>query len=265
MAVLTHYQMRLDAQRSSQVVLKQGFKTNREILPLLPKAVRPYVRKLMAFVADWVEPSARDSKSSYMQRVKERHTIQPANVREAISNLTVLANQGHEDAVFILANMEMYGRYGTGVDLPKAFAHYQQLSEISGNATAQYMLGFFYATALGGVEQSNSMSLLYNRFAALQGYMPAEMTLGFRHLAGIGTTMSCPDALSYYQAVAVKSVRHYLSGPPLGRHLPSYRVRLSDEHGGIYGVKTSKYSVRKSVKRDEFNEIIEYHQFKARK
>ncbi|KAJ1956529.1 ERAD-associated protein [Linderina pennispora] len=265
MAVLEPYQSRLDAQHKTAVAPKYGFKTNRDALPLLPKAVRPYVRRVMAFVADWVEPSARDSKSSYVQRVKERHTTQPANVREAINTLTALADQGYEDAVFTLASMEMHGRYGTGVDLPGAFAHYQQLSEISGNATAQYMLGFFYATALGGVEQSNSMSLLYNRFAAIQGYVPAEMTLGFRHLAGIGTTMSCPDALSYYHAVALKSVRYYLSGPPLGRHLPSYRVRLSDEHGGIFGVKTSPNSIRKTVKRDEFNEVVEYHQFKARK
>jgi TPR repeat protein len=39
---------------------------------------------------------------------------------------------------------------------------------------------------------TDSQALLYYTFAALQGYRPAEMALGYRHWAGISVQEVCP-------------------------------------------------------------------------
>ena len=74
-----------------------------------------------------------------------------------------------------------------------------------GNATAQEMIGFMYATGIGhAVERDQAQALLYHTFAAHGGDTAAEMTLGYRHLLGIGTEQKCEDAVYYYQRVAEK-------------------------------------------------------------
>jgi SEL1 protein len=63
------------------------------------------------------------------------------------------------------------------------------------------MIGLFYSTGLGGIEEDQGkvsrpgpcrvlywltiQALLYYTFSALQGYRPAEMALGYRHWAGV--------------------------------------------------------------------------------
>ncbi|KAJ2160970.1 ERAD-associated protein [Coemansia sp. RSA 552] len=194
-----------------------------------------------------------------------KRQMQPKTVRQAIQVMRELADNGHEDASLVLAEMAMYGRYGTDVDPGSAFEQFQLLAEDSGNAVAQYMLGLFYATGMGGVEQQNSLALLYTTLSAIQGHTPAEASLAFKYLSGIGVPVSCDKALSYYQSVAHKAIRYYQSGPVLGRHMPDYRVRLSDDNGGVYGVRTGPYSLYKAVNRKSFDEILSYHQQNAQK
>ena len=107
-------------------------------------------------------------------------------------------------------------------DLPAAFEAYtvsrlagsvpsaeiQRSVQNSSDPEGQFMLGFFHATGLGGMEQNqgkvcdahsgvrgqgdNVQALLYYTFSALQGYRPAEMALGYRYWAGIGVKeVSC--------------------------------------------------------------------------
>ncbi|KAJ1966428.1 ERAD-associated protein [Dipsacomyces acuminosporus] len=269
MRLLENYQSAINSQRMPHPPLTSTFMSQRDLLGSLPRPIRSYARSAISAITKLASRHKQQSTGDRLGPPKGMGTVawkeQKAGAKEAVQVLKSLAENGYEDAIFALANMEMYGKYGTQIDLEAAFSHYQQLSDASGNATAQYMLGFFYATALGGVEQSNSLSLLYNTFAAMQGYTPAEVTLGFKHLSGIGTPMSCNEALGYYQSVARKSIRHYASGPPLGRQLPYHRVHLTDEFGGAYGVRTGVSSIRRTVKREDFNELLEYHQFHANK
>ncbi|KAJ2838644.1 ERAD-associated protein, partial [Coemansia sp. 'formosensis'] len=250
-----HSRLILQAERGSIVKLR------RNVWKLVPSAVRSYVRRASGAVGGLLGLGSGDSGAAYQRVGVERVGRE---VRESVATLYRLAEAGMEDAVFAVAEMEMYGKYDTRVDVDAAFRHYMQLSEASGNATAQYMVGFLYATGLGAVEQRNGHALLYTTLAALQGYGPAEATLAFRYASGVGAAMSCDEALAHYQAVARAGMRHYLSGPPLGRHLPGYRARLSDDRGGVYGVLTGPYSLHKAVDRAGFNELLEYHQYNAR-
>ncbi|KAJ2782020.1 ERAD-associated protein [Coemansia javaensis] len=222
-----------------------------------PQSAQRHIRRVVQAAARWlgfVDEGAAQRRAG---------AAQPKAVQQAVQTVRGLAGEGHEGARFVLAEMEMYGRYGAEADVAAAFAHYGQLAAASGNATAQYMLGLFYATGLGGVEQQNSLALLYTTLAAIQGHTAAEVTLAFRHLSGIGVPVSCEKALGYYQSVARKAIRYYLSGPVLGRHMPEYRVRLADERGGTYGVRTGPYSLHRPVDRQSFDEILDYHRENA--
>ncbi|KAJ2047195.1 ERAD-associated protein [Coemansia sp. S16] len=262
-SVLQKYEARLHSRLMSQAERRSILKLRRNVWKLVPSAVRTYVRKASAAVGGMLG-LGRGSGGDGVAYQRPGVGQQSREVRQSIDTLYALARAGIEDAVFAVAEMEMYGKYGSAVDVDSAFRHYLQLSELSGNATAQYMVGFFYATGLGSVEQRNGHSLLYTSLAALQGYAPAEATLAFRYASGVGAAMSCGEALVHYQAVARLGMRHYLSGPPLGRHMPGYRARLSDDRGGVYGVRTGPYSLHKSVDRAAFDELLEYHQYNAR-
>ncbi|KAJ2862476.1 ERAD-associated protein, partial [Coemansia erecta] len=237
-------------------------KTTRSVVALLP----PFVRSRMPRFGSSVLRLFGDSKKESDMWYFSRDVVgQSAKVKQAVETVRQLADSGVEDATLAVADMEMYGKYGAEADLRKAFEEYRKAAETSGNARAQYMVGLFYATGLGGVEQRNSLALLYNALSAKRGYAPAEMMQGFRHLTGIGTPVSCEESLAYYQSVARKAIGYYLSGPPLGRAPPPYRARLSDDNNGAYGVRTGPYSLYKINDRDAFEEILDYHLHHARK
>ncbi|KAJ1763151.1 ERAD-associated protein [Coemansia sp. RSA 1807] len=236
-------------------------KTYRDISSFFPKVAREYVQgaaRVFSSVFGLTDRTAA-------RYASHRRNSQPKGVKQAIQTVRKLAEQGHEESLFALAEIEMYGKYGSALELDLAFEHYQQLADISGNATAQYMLGLFYAVGLGSTEQQNGMSLLYTTLSAIQGYIPAEATLAFKYLSGIGVPVSCNKALSYYQSVARKAIQYYNSGPVMGRHMPDYRARLSDDNGGAYGVRTGPYSLHKVVNRKSFDELLLYHQQNALK
>lgn len=48
------------------------------------------------------------------------------------------------------------------------------------------MVGFFYATGLGGAVLDQARATLLYTFSALQDYQPAQMALGYRFWSGIG-------------------------------------------------------------------------------
>ncbi|KAJ2548465.1 ERAD-associated protein [Coemansia sp. RSA 1933] len=235
-------------------------KTTRSIVELLPQPVRSRMPRFGSKVLRLFGDS-KESDTWYTPR----DTRQSAKVMQAIETIRELADSGSEDAAMAAADMEMYGKYGTEADLRKAFEGYRMVAETSGSARAQYMVGLFYATGLGGIEQRNSLALLYNTLAAKRGYAPAEMMQAFRHLTGVGVPESCEDSLAYYQSVARKAISHYLSGPPLGRAPPPYRARLSDDNSGAYGVRTGPYSLYKINDRAAFEEILDYHMHNTRK
>ncbi|KAL2129144.1 hypothetical protein VTI74DRAFT_8179 [Chaetomium olivicolor] len=146
------------------------------------------------------------------------------------------AQQNNSDALYVLAEMNFYGNYSYPRNFGAAFEHYHQLALLSGNSSAQYMVGLMYSTGIGGaVERDQARALLYYTFAANRGHARAEMTVAHRHHAGIGTPKNCDMAVKYYKRVADKAIAWYRSGPPGGRGWITEAYRIADETGGVYG------------------------------
>ncbi|KAI9275795.1 hypothetical protein BDA99DRAFT_496467 [Phascolomyces articulosus] len=177
---------------------------------------------------------------------------------------------GNDDALFLLAEINFYAKYTHPRNYPAAFEYYSELASV-GNATAQQMVGFMYATGVGNVvERDQAQALLYHTFAAHGGDTAAEMTLGYRHLLGIGTEQKCEDAIYYYQRVAEKAINYYLAGPPGGYAPPLPKIRLSDEVGGVYGYGASVMTDKRyrpnsatSERTVSIEEVLQYWRYLA--
>lgn len=170
---------------------------------------------------------------------------------EAVRLLDGAANEDNPDALFMLAEMSFYGNYTFPRNYPRAFEYYQDLSTLTGNSTAQYMLGFMYATGIGGaVERHQGKALLYHTFASMAGDTRSQMTLAYRRYTGIGTPKDCDQAAYYYKQVADKAVAYYRSGPPGGRTLKKQAHRWAEDEGGVYGEGASVSSSGPNANRD---------------
>jgi SEL1 protein len=178
---------------------------------------------------------------------------------------------GDLDATFLLAEMAFYGNFSHPRHFRQAFEYYKELASATGNSTAQYMLGFIYATGVGGaVERDQAKALLYHTFAAEQGNTRSQMTLGFRHHSGIGTARTCDKAAKSYKKVADKAMAYWRSGPPGGRNLVKESYHWADEAGGVYGEGASVSSSGFNANRDKnshasTDDIMEYLDMLARK
>lgn len=165
------------------------------------------------------------------------------------------------------------------------------MADTAGNHTAQNMVGFMYATGVGGsVERDQArvrdidhkcvqlmlittQALLYHTFAALNGNTRSEMTVAFRHYTGIGTPRHCEEAAFFYRRVAEKALDWYESGPPGGQHLQKHTYRLADDVGGVYGEGASAISSGINALRQrhsidtvgDVGDIVEYLELLARK
>ncbi|CAO0800285.1 unnamed protein product [Mucor circinelloides] len=177
----------------------------------------------------------------------------------------------NNDALLVLAELNFFSKYAYPRNYQAAFDYYNELAA-KGNATAQQMIGFIYATGIGNVvERDQAKALLYHTFAAHGGDTTAEMTMGYRYLLGIGTDESCEDALYHYKNVANKVIDYYLSGPPGGHTPPLSKVRLSEEHGGVYGYGASVTTEKRSrhpggsEKSVSIAEILQYWRYLAAK
>jgi SEL1 protein len=177
--------------------------------------------------------------------------------------------------------------------LKTSFEYFKVLADFHGNATARSLVGFFYATGLGGAVKQDLAkvnvhlaviyettytfikSLLYHSFASLSEEPLSQLTLGYRYLSGIGTPKNCNRAIYYYEKVAKAGelafriafsnpltklvvLDHYLAGPPGGRALPLSKVKLYEDFGGIYGLKVEE-SQTVTITED----VLEYYKFMA--
>lgn len=177
------------------------------------------------------------------------------------------------DAKWLLAEMNFHGNFTYPRNYTTAFQYYSDLAP-SGNASAQYMTGFMFATGIGGaVKQDQAKALLYHSFAAEGGNIRSQMTLAYRHHAGIGTPRNCEKAVQYYRQVADEAVRYYKSGPPGGHVLIRNAYRLADEDGGVYGEGASVSSAGPNAKQGgptsdayaDLDDVIEYLDVESRK
>lgn len=141
-----------------------------------------------------------------------------------------------------------WGRYSLPSNATEAYLYYSAVAGVSGDPYAQYMTGFLHSTNYGTATSPDTSSpaqregegdqgaaILHYTFAALAGQAEAEMTMGYRHWVGVGAKQQCQDALPWYKSAADKSIAHFKTGPPGGRHLPPQKLRLADVQGGAYG------------------------------
>lgn len=193
----------------------------------------------------------------------------------AVKLLEESARLSNPDALFLLAELNFWGNYSHPRNYKRAFTKYQDLANLSGNATAQQRLGFYYATGLGNVVgRDQAKAQMYHTFAAEQGDIRSEMTLAFRAHAGIGTPQQqCDDAVEYYKRVADKVMTYSRSGPPGGLALSKDAIHLADDEGGVYGEGASHSSSGQNAHRGgpasdqnaALEDVLEYVDVMSRK
>lgn len=193
---------------------------------------------------------------------------------KATTILSEAAQAQDADAIYLLAELNFHGNYTHPRNFPEAFKRYQDLASLNGNASAQHMLGFMYATGIGGsVARDQARSLVYHTFAAKGGDIRAQMTVAYRHHAGVGTPRDCNEAALYYKQVADKAITWSRKGPPGGRTIEIAAYRLADKSGGVYGEGASVVSsgpfARKggpsSDQHASFEDVLEYLDLMSRK
>lgn len=155
---------------------------------------------------------------------------------QAVQLLESAAEDNEPDAMFLLAEMNFYGNYTHPRNYREAFRRYQELASLNGNSSAQHMIGFMYATGIGGsVERNQAKALMYHTFAAIGDNTKAQMTTAYRHHTGVGTPRNCNEASYWYKQVADKAIAYSRSGPPGGMSLEKDSYKIADDHGGVYG------------------------------
>ena len=214
-------------------------------------------------------PSADGSRDGRSMR-----TDVPAPVMDSVRLLQQAAQLNSSDAMWLLAEMNFYGNFSHPKDHAEAFKWYHKLATLNGNSSAQHMVGFMYATGIGGVvERDQAKALLYHTFAARGGNILSEMTLGFRYHQGIGTTRDCDEAVKHYKNVADKAMEWFRNGPPGGMAWVQESYRLADEEGGVYGEGASFSSAGHNANRGGPNsdthaaldDVLEYLDLMSRK
>ena len=186
---------------------------------------------------------------------------------KAVKLLEEAAEKEDADAIFILAEMNFFGNYTHPKSYREAFRRYNELASLNGNSSAQHMLGFMYATGIGGaVGRDQAKALMYHTFAALGGSTKSQMTLGYRHNTGVGVTRNCNEAAYWYKEVADKAIAYSRSGPPGGQAIQKDIYRIADESGGVYGegasvVSSGMHAHRGGPNSDQheaFDDVLEY-------
>ena len=170
--------------------------------------------------------------------------------------------------------MNFFGNYTYPRNYTEAFRRYNELASLNGNSSAQYMIGFLYATGLGGAtEADQAKALTYHTFAAKGDNTRSQMTVAYRHYTGIGTPRSCNEAAIWYKKVADKAIAYYRAGPPGGVSLQRDAYRIADENGGVYGEGASVVSSGMNANKGgpnsdahaDFDDVLEYLDLMSRK
>ncbi|KAN0068661.1 hypothetical protein V8E54_013385 [Elaphomyces granulatus] len=204
----------------------------------------------------------------------EGHKLNPS-LMKAVKELKLAAEDAQNpDAMFLLAEMNFHGNFSHPRNFKEAFRWYLNLASLTGNSTAQYMVGFVYATGIdGAVERDQAKALLYHTYAAEAGNTKSEMTLAFRNHNGIGTARNCDRATHYYKLVADKAIAYYRSGPPGGQSLSRESYHWADMEGGVYGEGASMSSSGPNQNRDgphsgsdaSLEDVLEYLDLMSKK
>ena len=202
----------------------------------------------------------------------------PTKLRQPLSQAVQLLEEAaahkNPDALFMLAEMNFYGNYTHPRNYSEAFRRYYELAKLNGNTSAQHMVGFMYATGIGGAtKQDQAKAMLYYTLGAEGGDVRSEMAVAYRHSAGIAAPRNCEQAVYFYKEAAKKAIRYMRSGPPGDHSMPRESFRIADDEGGVYGEGASASSSGQnarigSVQSDAFSsldDVVEYLDLQARK
>ncbi|KAL8710149.1 MAG: hypothetical protein Q9220_005232 [cf. Caloplaca sp. 1 TL-2023] len=209
----------------------------------------------------------------YLQTISDERKLSKPLAR-AVTLLQGAAKEQEPDALFLLAELNFFGNYTHPRDYQEAFRRYSELASLNGNSSAQHMIGFMYATGVGGaVEQDQAKALMYHTFSALAGHIRSQMTAAYRHHSGIGTPRNCNEAAYWYKHVADRAIKYARSGPPGGQNLQKDSYRIADENGGVYGegasVVSSGIHANKAGPNSDshaaFDDVLEYLDLMSRK
>lgn len=228
-----------------------------------------YYAKELFFLLFMNAPPQQDLLTDNPQPKKLGHPL-----ADAVKLLEEAAAGGSPDAIFTLAEMSFYGNYSYPRNYGEAFRRYHELAMLNGNASAQHMVGFMYATGIGGaVKQDQAKAMLYHTLAAEGGDIRSEMTMAYRYSAGIATPRNCDEAVYYYKRAADKAIKYLKSGPPGGHSMSKESYRIADEEGGVYGEGASVSSSGPNAKHgsvhsdaySSLDDVVEYMDLQARK
>lgn len=120
---------------------------------------------------------------------------------EALPFLTVSANEGNDEAQFLIGKIYDLG-LGTEADFSKAIQWYEKSSE-QGNAKALNNLGNLYARGNGVERDYLKAKSLYEK-SAMQGFGMAFFNLGSLYYYGHGVTKDYTKAFDYYKKAEEK-------------------------------------------------------------
>ncbi|KAF2197325.1 HCP-like protein [Delitschia confertaspora ATCC 74209] len=228
-----------------------------------------YYAKELFFLLFMNGPPQQELVTSHRQPKK---LSQPLS--KAVKLLEEAAAEKNPDAIFILAEMNFYGNFTHPRNYSESFRRYHELATLNGNASAQHMVGFMYATGIGGaVKQNQAKAILYHTLAAEGGDIRSEMTVAYRSFSGIATPRNCEEAVHHYKRVADKAIAYMRSGPPGGHLLIRESYRYADEEGGVYGDGASVSSSGPNARRGSPNsdlyssldDLVEYLDLQAKK
>ncbi|KAF1954480.1 HCP-like protein [Byssothecium circinans] len=228
-----------------------------------------YYAKELFFVLFMNGPPQQDLLTTNPSPKKLDHPL-----ADAVKLLEEAAADRNVDAMFTLAEMNFYGNYSYPRNYTEAFRRYHELATFNGNASAQHMVGFMYATGIGGaVKQDQAKAMLYHSLASEQGDIRSEMTMAYRYMAGISTPRNCEESVFWYKKVADRALMYMRSGPPGGHALARESYRIADEQGGVYGEGASVSSSGRNAKMgnvhsdaySSLDHVREYMDLQARK
>ena len=112
-----------------------------------------------------------------------------------------------DDALWVLGEHYLWGSHGAQADPARAKVAFERLSQTSGNSSANVRLAFLLSGSLPIYNLQNQTDaladgLMHLTAAAIAGDSDGQISLGYRHWAGIGTPASCADALDWYELAA---------------------------------------------------------------
>ncbi|CAF3743498.1 unnamed protein product, partial [Rotaria sordida] len=179
---------------------------------------------------------------------------------QGIKLINVTINRQYETAYKLFKEAADLGHIGAkeelafahliGVHLPMNFNqaqnYFDQGAEI-GSAKSHF--GLYFMNSVGLIPNASiSKALVHLSFAAIDGYSPAQMALGYRYWRGVSLAHSCESALMFYKQVAtyVSSKMTSATGQLI------QRIRLYDEE---------EHPTQNNIMVDE--DLVQYYQLLA--